>query len=448
MVRVFVTLLLLLVGCGVAKAHDLTVSDVSVVDVLNGKVLSNHHIGITKGKITYLGPDPVEAQQIIQGAGRWAIPGLWDMHVHISDPSFFPLFLANGVVGVRDMGGSAENGSDGCESAAGQILKAWRSQILRGLLQGPEIVMAGQVLSGTGSRSSLAAHTPQLARQAVSSVVSAGADFVKVYEDIPLDALLAISNEAKKQNVPFAGHVSEETLRAIDAVRAGQRSVEHVRSNLLVCFAESEDQLQRFFESDHWSAQDRQWAEPHIRSCSDLWKELPNSQTWLTPTLAVQETLELAGSDGFESDPRRITLPQSIIQSVVDRSRSLRQRTPDELKEVRNWNRHIHRFVNRANGFGVKLLAGSDAACEGTLPGYSLHRELELLRDAGLTSLQALQTATLEPANYLGRSDRAGRLERGFDADIVLIDGDPLENISNSRLVSGLIIDGRVVAIE
>lgn len=435
---------LLLVGCRMAPKYDIAIENVSVVDVETGEILANRHLGIRDGKIAYLGTDQATADLVLAGGGRWAIPGLWDMHVHIADPSFFPIFVANGVVGVRDMGGAAPSATDGCESVELSTLRSWQEVIRSGSRPGPDIVMAGQVLTGTGSLSALDATSPSKARVAVRKVAASGADFVKVYEGIPLEALAALADETKKRGLHFAGHVSEETLRVVDAVRYGQRSVEHVRSNLLVCFAESNTQLEQLFESDKWDVDDRAWSTPHVDSCPELWREFRTREVWLTPTLAVQETTVTAAIEGFEGDQVRLSLPDSIRFAVAARSRELRKRTPVKLAEAENWNRFIHRLVDQANTQGVKMLAGSDAACEGTIPGYSLHRELELLVDAGLSNLKALQAATIEPAKYLGREERSGKLAIGYKADIVLLDGNPLEVIGNTRLVNAVIIDGDV----
>ena len=435
---------LLLVACRTAPRYDIAIENVSVVDVETGEILENRHLGIRDGKIAYLGPYPTTAELALTGGGRWAIPGLWDMHVHIADPSFFPLFVANGVVGVRDMGGAAPAATDGCESVEIGTLRSWQALIRSGSRPGPDIVMAGQVLTGTGSPSALDATSPSKARDAVRKVAASGADFVKVYEDIPVDALAALADETKKRGLHFAGHVSEETLRVVDAVRYGQRSVEHVRPNLIICFADTNTQLEQLFESDEWDVNDRAWSTPHVDSCPELWEEFRTRDVWLTPTLAVQETTVTAAIEGFEGDQARLSLPDSIRLAVAARSRELRKRTQGSVAEAENWNRFIHRLVDQANRQGGKILAGSDAACEGTIPGYSLHRELELLVDAGLSNLEALQAATIEPAKYLGREERSGKLAIGYEADIVLLDANPLDAIGNTRLVNAVIIDGDV----
>ena len=168
-------------GCSRPHEFQMAISDVSIVDVVSGVVIPNQSIGLRDGQIAYIGAAPVAAETVVSGRNRWAIPGLWDMHVHISDPSFFPLFLANGIVGVRDMGGASELPSSGCESIELGTLQAWRAEIQAGTRLGPEIVAAGPVLSGTGSPSAIDVRTVDKARDAVATVAAAGADFIKVY---------------------------------------------------------------------------------------------------------------------------------------------------------------------------------------------------------------------------------------------------------------------------
>ncbi len=434
-------------ACSVGDPPDLAIHNISVVDVESGAIAPNLSISVHDGDIVYVGPDADAAQRVVSGERLWAIPGLWDMHVHVSDPGFFPLFVMNGVVGVRDMGGGLEKASDGCGSIEINTLKSWRNAIRSGELVGPEIVLAGPVLSGTGAPASLRATIPEEARSAVATVAAAGSDFIKVYEDIPPAALSALAAAASEAELNFAGHVSEETLTILEALELGQRSVEHVRAHLLLCFAETQPELEQLYVSDDWNAQDRAWARRHRASCPEVWDAFRNRDAWLTPTLVVQEALEIGATADFVTDARRLSLPDAVLQSVEERGQVLAERTPEALREVQNWNGYIHRLVRRADQEGVRMLAGSDAACEGVIPGYGLHRELELLVQAGLSPLTALQAATLEPARYFQRHDQAGQLKSGFQADIVLLRRNPLEDISAVSDVYAVIIDGEIAFI-
>ncbi|MEZ5919909.1 MAG: amidohydrolase family protein [Parvularculaceae bacterium] len=432
-------------SCGRAPTYDLAISGATIIDTLTGETKVNN-IGIRDGFIAYIGDDEAHGEIEINAEGLWAVPGLWDMHAHIADESFFSLFVENGVVGVRDMGGAIDRPTDGCESIDISSLRKWRDEIEAGRRIGPRLVLAGPIASGPGRPTALAATTPENAREAVRKISVAGADFVKVYEDIPPTAFAALASEAKIRGLPFAGHVSVETLTVKEAIAAGQRSVEHVRSHLLLCFARTDEELETLFDADHWDDNDREWAKRHIAGCPYIWDAFRDREVWLTPTLAVQETLLAGEKERFEDDPRRNSLPAAIRQAVRTRSDGLRNRDGSERAAAALWNQYIFRLVNRAAEEKAKILAGSDAACEGVIPGFSLHRELQLLVDAGLSPLQALQAATLEPGRYFEKDDEIGRIAVGFNADLILVRGNPLSKIANLDDIEKIILRGEVIS--
>lgn len=426
---------------------DIVIENANIVDLETGSVLYDQAIAITGDTITAITPSDqmISANTRISADGGFIIPGLWDMHAHISDRSFLPLFVENGITGVRDMGGALSFATDGCGSIKHGTLQDWKNEILAGTLIGPEIVSAGPVLSARPSATSIMVPTPEAAREAVMRVAEEDGDFVKVYEDIRPDVFRAIMTAASEVDFVVAGHVSEETLTVLEALKAGQRSVEHVRSHLILCFAEDEEEREELFISDNWDADDRAWAEKHVAQCPDMWAQFRSGDAWLTPTLAVQETMVLAAKDGFETDPRRDRLPTSIKEAVMERSAQQRALPEAVIADYKNWNSFIFRLVRRANREGVRLLAGSDAACEGVIPGYGLHRELELLVAAGLTPLQALRSATVEPANYFEREYELGLIKSGYHADLLILAQNPLENISATSTIMYVILDGQVV---
>jgi len=430
-------------ACAPEAKYDLAVNNVSIVDMDTGES-AVRSIGVNGDRIKILAGETLKGRRTVDGSDYWAIPGLWDMHVHISDPSFLDLFIANGVVGVRDMGGDAAAASDGCESVKIEKLQDWRAEIERGERSGPRIVAAGPVATGNSGPDRLLATTPDLARTAVAEIERRGGDFVKVYENIPSDAFRALADEARKRNLDFAGHVSEETLTIAEAIRQGQRSIEHVRSHLLICFAENEAQLDAFFEADDWSDEDRMWGANHRALCPEIWRDLRTGGIWLTPTLAVEKTHYDGATPGFEDDERRATLPSSIRTAVADFSAQLRAH-PEKEREIAVWLATQFAFVARAKKEKAPMLAGSDAACEGVIPGYGLHDQLELFVEAGLTPLEALRTATIEPAAYFRASDRRGLVKAGHDADFLLLRADPAEDIRAIDDIAFVILRGRLI---
>ena len=437
----FLLCLLINGGCSSLPNYDTVITDTQIIDTQTGQI-NQATIGLLNGQIAYVGQKKINGKTEIDGKDLWALPGLWDMHVHISDPSFFPLFVQQGIVGVRDMGGAVLEPTDGCESINIEVLQKWREEIESGQRLGPRMVLAGPTLSGNGWPTSLSAQTPETAQNSVMQLNQLGADFVKVYENIDIESFEALVSEAKSRHLDVAGHVSEETLTILDAIHVGQRSIEHVRSHLLLCFAKTKAELDEFFILDHWSAEDREWASPHVEACPSIWESLRKEDVWLTPTLAVQETLVTSEQANFEFDPRRTPLPDSIKRAVQLRSDLLRQRNDEQRLEVVVWNAYVSRLVTRAIEEQTKILAGSDSACEGTIPGFSLIRELQLLVDAGMSELEAIQTATIEPAKYLRKN--LGQINHGYFADILLLRANPLADISNLNSIEWVILRGKV----
>lgn len=426
---------------------DLVIENGNIVDLETGSVINDQAIVIDGDTITSIVPSDriIPARRRVSANDGYIIPGLWDMHVHISDQSFFPLFIENGITGVRDMGGSLSFATDGCGSIKHGTLQDWKNEIRSGTLIGPEIVSAGSVLSARPSATNIMVPTPEAAREAVKRVAAEDSDFVKVYEDIRPEVFRAIMAAASEEQLVVAGHVSEETLTVLEALMAGQRSVEHVRSHLLLCFAEDDQQREELFISDNWDDEDRAWAERHVTQCPDMWAQFRSGGAWLTPTLAVQETMVSGATLGFDTDARRDRLPASIVNAVLERSARQRALPEAVIAEYKNWNAFIFRLVDRANSEGVPLLAGSDAACEGVIPGYGLHRELELMVEAGLTPLQALRSATVEPAKYFEREHELGQIQSGYRADLLILAQNPLDEISATSTIKNVIVSGQLV---
>ncbi|MCB2097301.1 MAG: amidohydrolase family protein [Parvularculaceae bacterium] len=431
-------------ACAPNARYDLVVNNVAVVDMDTGES-AVRSIGVNGQRIETLSKAKLKGRLAIDGTGLWAIPGLWDMHVHISDRSFFDLFVENGVVGVRDMGGDATKPSDGCESINIETLHGWRAEIEAGERLGPRIVAAGPIATGNPGANHLLATTPESARGAVAEIVRRGGDFVKVYENIPPAAFRALADEARMRNLDFAGHVSEETLTIIEALEQGQRSIEHVRSHLLICFAESDAEMEAFYDADGWTDEDRLWGAKHRALCPEIWSRLRDGETWVTPTLAVEQTRYDGEKPGFENDARRAPLPVSIRSAVADFSERLRMRSNEERAEAEAWMPAQFAFVAKAKKEGAPMLAGSDAACEGVIPGYGLHDQLSLFVSAGLTPLEALRTATIEPAAYFRVSDKRGRINADYDADFLVLRADPMKDIRAAQQIAFVILRGRAI---
>ena len=423
--------------------------DVTIVDVETGGVAPHRTLLVDGGRITAIGAAGQVAippgADVLTATGKFLIPGLWDMHVHTGDRSYFKLMVANGVTGARDMGGGAPDANDGCESIAAKELIGWREQVTTGTWIGPRLVLSGPAVSGTGAATSLPARTPKEARRAVDELRGLGVDFVKVYEKIPLPAYQALAAEAEKAKLPLAGHLPDETVSLSAAVAAGQRSIEHVREALLVCFTSDREELLRFFRDDAWPQADVDRGLLLFGDCPAAIAALQRGTTWLTPTLVVEGAKVRVDDAEYVKDTHRGLLPASVRQGFNAYVARKRSQTEAGRRSDRLWWETQQRLVRRMHGAGVRLLAGSDAPCEGGVPGLSLHDELAALVDAGLSPLDALRTATWNPAAYLGRTSELGSVAVGKQADLVLLAANPLTEIRRTREVEAVVLDGRLL---
>ena len=252
-----------------------------------------------------------------------------------------------------------------------------------------------------------------------------------------------MTSEAKRWGLTFAGHVPED-VGPLAAVLAGQRSIEHIRDPLLVCFTDDPARLDSFFTEDDWSNEDKKWGRGASALCPGLVKALQTHATWLTPTLTVEKAKVSVEDPGYVADPRRRLLPRSVRDGYAKYAKRKLAQLGFKRASERLWWRTEQQLVRRMNREGVKLLAGTDSACEGGLPGFSLHDELSELVAAGLSPLEALRTATSEPARYFGRP-REGAIAAHYRANLVLLDADPLTDIANTRRIRAVILDGKLL---
>jgi imidazolonepropionase-like amidohydrolase len=441
---------------------------VTVVDVRDGSLHPEHTVLVAGNRIAAVGPVrsvsvPNDAV-IVEAAGGYVIPGLWDMHVHslanlVPDRAVasvsaqewhFPLFLAHGVTGVRNM-------NDGTGDLTLKLTKSVRRRLADGDLLGPpRFLSAGPSIDGDPplGTNSVVVRTAAEARATVQQLVANGADLVKVYENLSREAYFAIIDEARRRKIPVDGHVPFR-LTAEEVAEGGQRTVEHPDALAAGCSTAAEAERKRFAgvlanyarlpESEKFLAMFR-----HTRALYDS----GNSSGCMSAIDAyrrngVAVTVDLVAyhhvvhAKEILADAARMRLVPQEIRSNWERELGsetfrdfqsiLRPIPPLELKNVRLFNEG-----------GVLLLAGTDVGVPFQVPGNSLHVELERLVEAGLTPLKALQTATLNPARVLKIGESLGTIEAGKRADLVLLDANPLEDIRNTQKIRAVVADGRL----
>jgi imidazolonepropionase-like amidohydrolase len=455
---------------GTQPRQTLVFTHVTVIDGTGSQQKADQTVVIADSRILALGKTgsvsvPAGAR-VMEAREKFLIPGLWDMHVHTRgkfyDPSipFFPLLIANGVTGVRDMGSPMEYVDQ---------IRRWRKEPTEGGPVRPRIVAAGPILDDAGPYRlvpSLSRGGPAVnqiinvtneaeARRAVRMLKRHGVNFVKVYNGLPRDAYLAIADEAKKQGLPFVGHVPE-SITVDEASDAGQKSMEHLIGMELAC---SRLEQKLMAERSAAKAKGDQAELARLNSIQTqmvldtysrqkaraLFARLKKNHTWQCPTLVLLRLAAFGDDSRIVNSQRLRFIPSSILTQWTQIDYWRRRRTPEEnATQTRLFQLDLE-MVGAMQRAGVKLLAGTDMLKPSLLPGFSLHDELMLLVQAGLTPMEALQSATLNPARFLGVEKMLGTVQRGKKADLVLLDADPLANIRNTTKIHAVVLNGRLL---
>jgi imidazolonepropionase-like amidohydrolase len=421
----------------------LAITDVSIVDVARGQTLGPRTVLVAAGHIVAIfeagspARDAIPASAArLDGRGRFLIPGLIDLHVHLFNggarpPNAWalPLFVAHGVTAVREMA---------TRPAALAQLARWRAAAARGTLVAPRILAAGVPLR---------AGTPAEAARQVDEAAAAGADFLKVFSDLSERSWRAALLAAHRRGLPVLGHVPAG-VSLLAAAAAGQRGDEHLTQAFEACTVGearwlegrrglSGEALIRRRDGDEALVLDAfdQAACERVAAALAAAPPVPVQ----VPTL-ILPFVEAQPARALDDDPRWRTLPPD------ERARWLRLlgglTSSERALAARRWPiaRRIAATFHRA---GVPLLAGTDAPMPRVYPGSSLHEELELLVAVGLSPAEALRAATLAPAAFLGRAHDLGSIAPGKRADLVVLDADPLLDIRNTRRIHAVILDGR-----
>jgi imidazolonepropionase-like amidohydrolase len=422
----------------------LVIKNVSVIDIKDPIPKKNQIVVIEGNKITSIGSSvkiPVSAK-IIDGKNKFVIPGLWDMHAHaISENRYeytFPLLIANGVTGVREMGTFLP---------IDQVNKL-RQDVSNGKLLGPRLgALTYRIIDGAGTDTStrMQINTPDEARAIVRSYKQQGADFIKPYNLLSREVYLAIVDEAKKQKIPVEGHVPF-SMTPEEVSDLGQKTIEHNFGILLFCSANSvELRKQLLSKTIPWGRLDAQAAKSYDKRKADsLYRRFVHNGTWSCPTVFDLWPLKFRSDSTLMSDSLMKYVPKNIRQGWHETFLARIKNVPDDRDREIRWNMIMASTADMYHA-GVQLLAGTDMPEPYTIPGFSLHQELELLVQAGLSPIDALRTATINPAKFLGKENELGTVEKGRIADLVLLDANPLENISNTRKIFAVITNGRLL---
>ena len=426
-----------------ASAQTLTIIHINLIDVTDGKILPDTTVTIEGNRVASIAPSTTNNPKsgvVVEGKGQYLIPGLWDMHTHAYFDStaadgtdlVLPLFLANGITGVRDMGSELE-----------PVLHA-REEIAAHRMVGPRMIVSGPMLDGPKShyKSAIAIATPEDGRKAVDTLKSRGVDFIKIQSGVPREAYFAIADEAKKKNIEFEGHVPD-AVRALEAVAAGQRTFEHL---IGIFEASSPDEDKYLTGKKTPGAFLKTWDAARESAIIQL---LAKNGVWQCPTLFWERGQWLVDAIDYTKDPDLGFAAKSWVTKQWPRSQKsiLKSLDTDPLPVREKFVEHELDIARRLHAAKVPFLAGTDTpAGVDVIPGISLHLELQRFVAAGFTPLEALQTATLNPARFYNKLADFGPMQKGRIADLVVLRANPLDDIRNTREITGVIADGHYMS--
>ena len=386
----------------------LAITNVTVIDVAAGVRRPGMTVVADTERILSVEPGgraPTGARRV-DGTGRFLIPGLWDMHTHhqATGVDSLPVFVASGVLGTRDMGSDAD------------FILPLRDRLRRGELLGPQIVAAGPMLDQApeGYPWRLSVSTAAEATAALASLAEQGVYFLKVHDHTPREVYFAVAAEARRHGLPFAGHVPA-TVTIAEAAEAGQASIEHLANNR-VCTECGRD-------------------------CGAAAALLAERGVWQTPTIAFYQNVPalLVG----EAPPDSAYASPGLMRLLEENARAANL-SPELRAILETQNRQVLVAIAEMHAAGVGFLAG----CDPLTPGFCTHDEMEWMTRAGMTPAEALRTATLNPAIFLGREDHEGLIAEGYRPDMVLLEADPLDDIRNTRRIVMVVLGGRVLDRE
>ena len=427
--------ILLTMGAVSPDRFDLVIRDARIVHG-DGRVSPRATICISAGRIVRIESatpsSDLQAGRVIDAAGRTVIPGLIDAHVHV-EPWTLPLFLKYGITTVRDV----HNRPD-------YILPLAASESP----SQPRIIAAGAMIDGPGSfwKDAIVVDDFVSARAAVRRQVEAGAGVIKVYTKLHPALMAAIVQEARARGVPVAAHLGKTT--ATEAAMIGVTSIEHLSGIADAASAEP----QRLYKAHDdflggWTAFELEWPSLKPAALDRVARALIERKVVLVPTLALHEAFSQLADSDLRLDPALADVPADVLNRSWDPADIMARAhwTPQVLAAFKRTLPVLQRFVKSYRQLGGRIVAGTDTPQQFVVPGSSLHRELELYVAAGLTPAAALKSATADAADLLGIADRAGTVDVGKDADVVLLDGDPLTEIRATRRIVAVIRGGVLV---
>jgi hypothetical protein len=428
--------------------QELVITNVNVIDTVEGALLPNRTVVIRAGRITAIAKvgliDSNPRIQIVNATGKYLIPGLWDMHVHNADIAgawddnmLYPLYIANGVTGVRDL----SRDQDG--------LKRRQERIEHGDLIGPHLV-SGPSLTKTAN-----GHFRNISdfeeREALL-VAESELEPVSLRSPLVFSRMAFLDAPEILERSPHLARTKLESGSSLPFLR--EDSTDHLTKSLIACSTQElelrEDRAHAASNHDlegYWAVGMKAFASYDPEKAWNHFVDISNSNTWQVPALVWTQATANIDHDGLGGDPRLLYVPRELREQWLPQN-LLKQTDAKRLADLKTEAARSLDLVRAMHRAGVQFLAGTNSPEPYVFPGFSLHDELELLVKGGLTPLQALQAATFNPALFLVKLDQYGIVQEKHVADLVLLNENPLQDIRNTRKIFAVVAGGKFYSRE
>ncbi len=452
-IAILLSVLFFTISCTSQNMADVIIADTNIVDVETGEIAEGQTIEIRDGKIAEIHNSEVEinAENRIDGSGKYVIPGLWDMHVHFrggdtlvaENKDLLDLFIANGVTTVRDAGGDIT-----------PAILEWKQQIEKGELLGPKIFTSGPKLDGPDPSwaGSIELSSVDQIPAAFDSLESLNVDYVKLYDSsIPADVYLAAVKEAEKRGLKVTGHMPF-TVDFNEAVEAGLDATEHMYYVLKGSSSQEEKitEAVRQGEYSFWAALTEVIETYDEQTAQKTYEQMAKSGTAIVPTLHIGKVLADLNEEDHSEDKYLNYIGEGIQETYQGRLQAAKSRSEEATQRRHNLRKLFLEMIPEMHNAGVNILAGSDSGPYNSFvyPGKSLHKELQELVAAGLTPLEALQTSIINGPEFFGVSDDYGKVQKNYMADLLLLNSNPLDDIENTEDIHAVIVEGEQVGLS
>ena len=423
------------------KTYTIIVLNASLVDVGAGKIIPKRLIAISGDTIKVV-TDMANAKQYralhyVDAKGKCVMPGLWDSHVHFrggsklvdANKAMLPIFLAYGITTVRECGGDMTTD-----------VMDWRKQISAGTLAGPRIFTSGPKIDGPRATwaGSLEVTTPEQVSKALDSLQKIHTDFVKIYDStIPRDAYLETIVKAEKRGLITTGHMPF-SVKLTEAIDRGLDGTEHLYYLFKACSAKEDSVTQVFARAPVDRPLNLFTGLPALYDSFDqakadrLFKYMAEKHVSVTPTLAISKTLDEIKEADHSTDTLLQYIDPKVVETYQGRINSAKRASASSTEFQKKLAAKMASLVPQLYKAGVNIVAGSDCGASNayTYPGQALHQELKEMVAVGLTPAQALKTATVNGSKLLRVESFYGNLSPGKCADMIIVDANPLADIS------------------